>query len=94
MSLQWPDINVANGEIIIRAEHAKSKKHRVLPIYGDMTEALKRQKSERDEKYPNLEWVFHDGDGNRLRTFYKAWKSAATEPSLMAACFMIFDGAR
>jgi len=87
MSLQWPDINLASGEITIRAEHAKNKKHRVLPIYGDMTGALKRQKSEHDDKYPTLEWVFHDGNGTRLRTFHKAWRSACDRAKLDGRLF-------
>ncbi|HLH38185.1 MAG TPA: site-specific integrase [Bryobacteraceae bacterium] len=87
MSLQWRDINLASGEIIIRAEHAKNKKHRVLPVYGDMTEALKKQKAGRDDKYPTLDWVFHDGNGNRLRTFYKAWRSACDRAKLGGSLF-------
>lgn len=87
MSLQWPDINLTSAEIIIRAEHAKNKKHRVLPIYGDMTDALQRQRCERDEKYPSLVWVFHDGNGKQLRTFYKAWRSACDRAKLDGSLF-------
>jgi integrase len=87
MSLRWVDINLASGELIIRAENAKSKKHRMLPVYGDMTDALRRQRAERDEKYPELEWVFHDGSGSRLRTFYKAWASACKRAELGGSLF-------
>jgi integrase len=87
MSLRWPDINLQGGEIIIRAENAKSKKHRVLPIYGEMSDALKHQREERDEKYPDLEWVFHDGGGKRLSTFYKAWRSACDRAKLDGQLF-------
>jgi integrase len=87
MSLRWPDINLQGGEIIVRAENAKNKKHRVLPIYGEMNDALKHQREERDEKYPRLEWVFHDGGGKRLRTFYKAWRSACDRAKLDGQLF-------
>jgi integrase len=87
MSLRWSDINLAGGEITIRAEHAKSKRHRLLPIYGDMKFALQEQKVERDEKHPQLEWVFHDGHGNRLLTFYKAWNSACERAKLDGRLF-------
>jgi integrase len=87
MSLRWPDINLQGGEIIIRAENAKNKKHRVLPIYGEMNDALRHQREERDAKYPGLEWVFHDGGGKRLRTFYKAWRSACDRAKLGGQLF-------
>ena len=87
MSLRWPDINLQGGEIIIRAENAMSKKHRVLPIYGEMNDALKHQETERDEKYAGLEWVFHDGGGQRLRTFYKAWRSVCDRAKLDGQLF-------
>jgi len=87
MSLRWQDVNFGAGEITIRAENAKNKKHRTLPVYGEMTDALRQQRAERDEKYPRLEWVFHDGGGNRLRTFYKAWKSACDRAELDGQLF-------
>jgi integrase len=87
MSLRWSDVNLASKEIVIQAEHSKNKRHRVLPIYGDMAGALTAQKAERDEKYPKLEWVFHDGNGNRLRTFYKAWRSACERAKLDGRLF-------
>jgi integrase len=87
MSFRWPDVDLDSAEITIRAENAKSKRRRVLPIYGDMTDAIKFQKANRDEKYPRLEWVFHDGSGKRLRTFYKAWKSACDRAKLDGRLF-------
>jgi hypothetical protein len=33
---------------------------------ADMLPARKRQKAERDKKYPALEFVFHDGTGHRV----------------------------
>ena len=87
MSLRWQDVNLTSGEIVIRAENAKNKKHRMLPVYGDMKDALQRQRVERDQKYPQLEWVFHDGGGNRLRTFYKAWASACDRAELDGQLF-------
>src|ERR1019366_4730374 len=66
---------------------AGGKRHRTLPIYGDMKSALESQKQEREEKYPALEWVFHDGCGQRLRTFYKAWNSACRRAKLSGQLF-------
>jgi integrase len=52
-----------------------------------MLDAIKRQKAERDEKYPDLDWVFHDGTGLRLKTFYKAWASACERAKLNGQLF-------
>jgi integrase len=69
-------LDASEPSFTILAEVAKNKRHRTIPIYGDMLPALQAQKAERDEKYPDLDWVFHDGTGQRLKTFYKAWASA------------------
>ena len=60
----------------IRAEVAKNKHHRTIPVYGDMLPALQQQDAGRDEKYPALDFVFHDGTGRPLKTSYKAWAAA------------------
>lgn len=89
MSLCWSDVNLTAEQptITIRAENAKNKRHRTLPIYGDMLPAILRQKAERDEKYPKLGYVFHDGSGERLHTFYKAWASACERAKLDGQLF-------
>ena len=87
MSLKWTNIGLQAGEVTIEADNAKNKRHRTLPIYGDMKSALESQKQEREEKYPALEWVFHDGCGQRLRTFYKAWNSACQRAKLSGQLF-------
>jgi integrase len=75
MALRWSDVNLNAKEptFTIAAEVAKTKLHRTIPVYGDMLPALKAQLEERDQKYPQLEYVFDDGTGQRLKTFYKAW---------------------
>lgn len=87
MSLRWSNVNLKSAEFTIDADIAKNKHHRTLPIYGEMKAALERQKVERDEKYPALQWVFHDGSGRRLRTFYKAWNSACDRAKLGGQLF-------
>src|SRR5262249_6157356 len=61
--------------------------HRTIPVYGDMLPALKAQRAEHDEKYPELEYLFHDGTGQRLKRFYKAWASACTRAKLDGQLF-------
>lgn len=89
MSLQWADVNLKGQQptFTIQAENAKNKHHRMLPIYGDMVAAMKKQKAARDKEYPKLGWVFHDGTGERLKTFYKAWTSACERAKLSGQLF-------
>ena len=89
MSLQWADVNLTAEQptFLIQADNAKNRHHRSLPIDGDMRDALKGQKEERDRKYPKLPWVFHDGTGQQLKTFYKAWASACERAKLKGQLF-------
>lgn len=89
MSLRWSDLNLDSTEptFTIPAEVAKNKRHRTIPVYGDMLPALHRQKAERDEKYPALEYVFHDGTGQRLKTFDIAWASACKRAKMNGQLF-------
>ena len=41
----------------------------------------------RDEKYPNLEQVFHDGTVKQLKTFYKAWAAACERAGMNGQLF-------
>jgi integrase len=89
MSLRWADVilDATEPTFTISADVAKNKRHRTIPIYGDMLGAMRAQKDERDQKHPNLEWVFHDGAGSRLRTFYKAWASACKRAKMDGQLF-------
>ena len=89
MALRWTDVDLEteNPTFTIPAEIAKNGLHRTIPIYGDMLPALRQQKAARDEKYPTLDWVFHDGSGQRLKTFYKAWGSACQRAGLKGQLF-------
>jgi integrase len=89
MSLRWSDVDLSRTEptFTIAAEFSKNGEARSIPLYGDLLAALQQQKADRDEKYPLLEYVFHDGTGHRLKTFYKAWRSACTRAGLSGLLF-------
>jgi integrase len=89
MSLQWADVSLDASEptFTITADVAKNGRHRTIPVYGDMLPALRQQKAERDEKYPDLKQVFHDGTGKPLMTFYKAWGSACKRAEMNGQLF-------
>jgi len=89
MSLRWSDVHLDAPEpsFTILAEMAKNKRHRTIPVYGGMLPAMRLQKAERDDTYPTLAYVFHDGTGKRLKTFYKAWGSACKRADLNGKLF-------
>ena len=88
-SLRWTDVILGPEErtFTIPADVAKNGRHRTIPIYGEMVSALEKQKAERDEKYPKLQWVIHDGTGKRQKTFYKAWAAACQRAGLDGLLF-------
>jgi integrase len=70
MSLQWADVNLNGPQptFTIQAENAKNKRPRTLPNYGDMVAAIKKKQGRTRQEVPKLDWVFHDGTGERLQT--------------------------
>ena len=89
-NILWSQVDMDEGLIVMEPATAKNKAGRALPIYGDMVEALAKQKQIRDELFPHCEHVFfwHAEDamignggertkpGNPIRTFRKSWVNA------------------
>ncbi len=77
LKVQWKEVDFSRGDITIRRYNTKTKKPRVLPIYGDMKEYLGMLKSMRDVLYPDCPWVFHH-KGKRLRFDNRVWNRLVT----------------
>ena len=86
----WSQVDLDEGLIVMEPATAKNKAGRALPIYGDMVEALAKQKQIRDECFPHCEHVFfwhtedamigHGGErskpGNHIKVFRRSWRNA------------------
>jgi integrase len=75
LKLQWSMVDFAAGEIRVPAKNAKNKRHRVLPIYGEMREFMLIAKADRDANHPKCKWVVSD-HGEQIRDFRGEWAAA------------------
>lgn len=76
LSLQWPQVDLIEGKITLKAEDTKNNESRAVYMTGELLEQIKFQKTERDIKYPNCQWVFFGKTGSRIRDFRSAWDAA------------------
>jgi len=72
-SLQWRDVRLNDGLIILRSENSKNKKPRTLPLRGELRAIVERAVQNRRLDCP---FVFLRGDGAPVGSFRKAWASA------------------
>jgi len=77
LSLGWPGVDLERGEIRLEAINTKTRKARVLPIYGEMRHWLDMARAERGARYPRCPWVFQV-DGERMIFNWRTWHSFAT----------------
>jgi integrase len=75
LKLGWEQVDFAASQIWLERAQTKGKVPRVLPIYGDMRTVLVSAFQERNERFPECQWIFHR-DGNRIVDFRKAWARA------------------
>jgi integrase len=73
VSLQWRD--VGDSEVVIRAENTKTKRSRTIPLVGELSAIIERQRSARRL---DCQYVFHR-HGKSLGDFRKAWHAARVE---------------
>ena len=77
LSLRWVDVSLARGEIVLRAEHTKTREKRVIPISSRLRETLESRRHSPDgELFPPLAYVFGDEIGRRVGSARRAWQTA------------------
>jgi len=79
LSLTWGQIDLDDGQIILRADDTKNEQPRKIPLYGELREVLEEHKSNRDRDFPDCSWVFFTPEGNRITSFRRAWERACKE---------------
>jgi integrase len=72
-TLRWSDIE--KDIIKLRAENAKDRRARILPIVGELAELIERRRSARVVKGMICGYVFHRA-GKPILEFRKAWVAA------------------
>lgn len=90
LSLQWPQVDLIEGKITLKAEDTKNGESRVIYMEGELLEAIRFQRALRDSKYPKCPWVFFGDTGEQIRDFRGAWAKACKDAELEGKLFHDF----
>ena len=75
LNLQWRDVSMQRGELMIRAEHAKDGETRVLPISARLAAVLTMARTDpAGHDYPPTAYVFGEL-GHKVDTTKRAWST-------------------
>lgn len=88
-SLQWSDID--GDSIRLRAAHSKNRTGRSLSIAGELAQLIERRKAARPVKTDTgtvlAAFIFHNGQGQRVGDFRKAWRTACLKAGVPGRIF-------
>lgn len=87
LGLQWPQVDLMEGKINLKAEDTKNKEARVIYMEGELLEVINFQRVLRDQKFPNCPWVFFGETGERIKDFRASWDTACKEAKLKGKLF-------
>jgi integrase len=77
LSLQWQDVSLTRGELVIRAEKAKTRTQRLVAVSPRLKGVLLHLRTDPTGKeHPPLNYVFGDVSGRRIGSFATAWENA------------------
>jgi integrase len=77
LSLQWHDVNLETRELTIRAEKAKTRRARRLPISSRLLAVLEMRRLDPSGKpFPPDAYVFGNRLGERIKSIRTAWENA------------------
>jgi len=90
LSLQWPQVNLIEGKITLKAEDTKNGESRVIFMGSELLDAIRFQKVARDNRYPKCPWVFFGDTGEQIRDLRGAWAKACKDTKLEGKLFHDF----
>ena len=77
LTLRWGDVSLGRGEIVIRAEHAKDRENRIIPISIRLRKVLEaRRDSPAGVPFPPSGHVFGNEVGEPVGSVRRAWQTA------------------
>jgi len=85
-SLRRDQVDLDAREIQLDASQTKTKRPRVLPVYGDMELWLRWQLEDLQQNWPACRWLFHY-QGRRVGGHLKGWKQACQQVGLAKLLF-------
>jgi integrase len=85
-ALQWGQVDLAASRITLEPGTTKNREGRSLPIYGEMSDWLRKLKAERDRSRPNCPFVFQR-EGSPIKNFRKSWAGACERAEVSGKLF-------
>jgi len=82
LGLRWSNVDLASAEIRLDPGTTKNDEPRTIPLVGELLEMLRVECA----RSPRSEFVFVHA-GQRIGSFYKAWKSATKRAGLPGLLF-------
>ena len=83
LSLQWGDVDLAGRELVIRAEKAKTRRARRLPVSTRLHAVLQMRRTGLDgQPFGPEAYVFGDDTGARVVSIRTAWEAARQRAGL------------
>lgn len=91
LSLQWPQISLANRKITLDAGTTKNDESRIIFMEGELLEITRTQKALHEAKHPDCPFVFFNyKTGDRIKDFRGAWDRASKEAKIGKRLFHDF----
>lgn len=81
LAIRWPQVNFTSATIRLEHGETKNDEARILPMTKTLRQMLERRKQERDDLWPDSEWVF-SRQGRRILDFKGAWAAACVKAGL------------
>jgi len=76
LSLQWRDVSLERGEIVLRAEKTKDREDRIIPVSGRLRAVLEMVRLDpAGRPFPPTAHPFGDEIGQRVGNIKHAWQS-------------------
>ena len=91
LSLQWPQIDLANRKITLDAGTTKNDESRIIFMEGELLETIRSQKALKEARYPDCSLVFFNyRTEERIKDFRGAWDKACERAGLNKRLFHDF----
>jgi integrase len=81
LPLRWNQVDIEEGTVRLEVGTTKNKDGRLIYLPQYIQDILEAQWKEHLAHYPDCPWVFHN-QGERIFTFYKAWRTACRKANL------------
>ena len=76
LTLQWTDVSLARDEMTIRAENAKDREDRTIPISSRLRRVLEARRHDAGGRpFPPSAYVFGNEVGRRVGSVKRAWQT-------------------